>query len=142
MPPPQISSEALRAEPPIGIRVPGVNEIITETQKEVVAVPTVVTPAAPGVSAQYRRFEIRAESGRFSPYQIIANVGDTVRIEFTAIDRDYDIVFQGNNMSAAAKQGETKVLEFQALMDGDFLYYCRSCGGPEGEAKGNIIIVK
>ena len=45
-------------------------------------------------------------------------------------------------MKQTAKKGETKVLEFQANQDGNFLYYCEVCGGVNGNVKGNIIIAK
>ena len=135
-------TDVFRQEVPSYVEVPGVDTILTEAEKKVIALPTIVVPAAPGTTAQLFNFNITAEGGKFIPSQIIANVGDTVHINFTAVDKGYDIVFPSYNMMQVAQQGETKILEFQALEDGSFLYYCESCGGPNSAAVGKIIIVK
>lgn len=138
---PQIEKDAFKAEVPVDTVVPEVNTQLSEEQKKEIAVPTVVVAAAPGVDSKFRNFNIRAEGGAFVPTKVIANVGDTVHIDFLAVDGDYDIVFPSYNMMQTAKQGQTKILEFQALQSGSFTYYCSSCGGPESGPKGNIIIV-
>ena len=136
------STDVFRQEVPTYVEAPGVDTVLSEAEKKVIAVPTVVVPAAPGATAQLRSFNISAEGGKFIPSQIIANVGDTVHINFTAVDKGYDIVFPSYNMMQVAQKGETKILEFQALEDGSFLYYCDSCGGPNSATAGKIIIVK
>ena len=40
------------------------------------------------------------------------------------------------------RKGETKVMEFQAVQEGDFTFYCEMCGGPDSTASGHIIIAK
>jgi len=135
-------TDVFRQEVPVNVKVPEVNTVLSEAEKKVIAVPTVVVPAAPGATAQLRNFNIFAEGGKFIPSQIIANVGDTVHINFTAVDKDYDIVFPSYNMKQVATQGQTKILEFQALEDGSFLYYCESCGRSNSATAGKIIIVK
>lgn len=134
--------DKFREEVPANIVVPDQNTVLTEEEKKVTAVPTVVTAAAPGVEAQFRSFDIKAEGGVFTPSRIIARVGDTVHINFTAVDKAYDIVFPSYNMKQTAKQGQTKILEFQAVSEGSFLYYCDSCGGEKSSTKGNIVIAK
>ena len=134
--------DIFREETPLGIRVPEVNEVVPPAQRDVIAVPDIVAPAAPGSLSNFRNFNISASGGKFVPEIVSAYLGDTVKINFTALDGDYDIVFPSYNMSQTAKQGETKILQFQALAEGSFIYYCESCGGPEGGAKGNIIIVE
>jgi len=135
-------NDKFQAEVPANIVVPDTNTKLTETQKKEIALPTVVVPAAPGVSSQFRNFEIKAEGGAFVPTKVIAHVGDTVQINFTAVDGNYDIVFPSYNMSQTASKGETKILGFQAVKEGSFTYYCSSCGGPDKGPKGNIIIAK
>lgn len=135
-------NDPFRQEAPVITRIPDANEILPAAQQKEIAVPTVVVPAAPGVDSKFRNFDITAEGGKFIPEKIIVQVGDTVHINFTAVDKDYDITFPSYNMKQTAKQGQTKILEFQAVQDGSFLYYCESCGGAEGMTKGNIIIVK
>lgn len=124
------------------IKVPEVDEVVPDSLKEEIAVPAVVAPAAPGVSAKFRSFNIKAEGGKFIPSKIIVNIDDTVHVNFSAIDKDYDIVFSGYNMRQTAKKGQTKVLEFQALQSGNFVYYCDICGGSSSKTKGELIIVE
>ena len=134
--------DKFRTEVPTDIVVPDQNTKLTEAEKKVTAIPTVVTAAAPGVEAQFRSFDIKAEGGVFTPSKIIARVGDTVHVNFTAVDKDYDIVFPSYNMKQVAKKGQTKILEFQAVEEGSFLYYCNACGGETSNTKGSIIIAK
>jgi len=135
-------ADKFKAEVPKDIKVPTVNEVVSEAQKKEIAIPTVVVPAAPGVVSSFRNFNISGEGGKFVPSKVIAKLGDTIHINFIAVDRDYDIVFPSYNMRQTAKQGQKKVLEFQALAAGDFLYYCEVCGGPDSAATGHIIVVK
>jgi len=136
------TSDPFEVAIPKNIKVPTANEVLPDNLKKEVAVPTVVVPAAPGATTKFRSFNIKAEGGKFIPSQIIVNVGDTVHVNFTAVDKDYDIVFSSYNMKQTAKKGQTKVLEFQALKSGNFIYYCDLCGGPNSKTKGNFIIVK
>lgn len=138
---PQAKKDEFKAEVPIDVVVPEIDTQLTEEQKKEIAVPTVVVAAAPGVDSKFRNFQIKAEGGAFIPTKVIANAGDTVHIDFTAVDGNYDIVFPSYNMMQTASQGQTKILEFQALQSGSFTYYCSSCGGPDSGPKGNIIIV-
>jgi len=138
----QTGQDQFREEVPVNIVVPDIDTVLTEEQKKIIAVPTIVVDAAPGTSAQLRNFNISATGGKFVPSEIIANSGDTIHVNFTAVDGNYDIVFPSYNMKQIAQKGQTKILEFQARADGSFLYYCESCGGPEGPTTGRIIIVK
>ncbi len=139
---PQVQKDEFKEEVPVDIVVPEIDTQLTEEQKKEIALPTVTVAAAPGVEAKFRSFQIKAEGGAFVPTKVIANAGDTVHIDFTAVDGNYDIVFPSYNMMQTASQGQTKILEFQALQSGSFTYYCSSCGGPESGPKGNIIIVE
>jgi len=132
--------DSFKTAVPANIKVPEVNEIIPAAQKEEIAVPSNVVAAAPGVESKIRNFEIQAENNKFTPSTIIVNQGDTVNIRFSAIDKDYDIVFPSYNMRQSAKKGQLKILAFQALETGSFTYYCEICGGIDSGAKGQIII--
>lgn len=106
-----------------------------------VAVPKTSVQAAPGVSAKLRTFEISANGGKYVPSTIIVNVGDTVHVNFKAEDNAYDIVFPDYGLSQTAKRGETKIIEFQANVDGQFAFYCKNAC-PKGEMKGTLIVAK
>jgi len=139
---PLVSPEdQFRAEVPADIVVPGTDTQLSEEQKKEIAIPVVVVPAAPGSSSSFRNFKITAENNTFTPTKVIANVGDTVHIDFTAVDKDYDIAFPSYNMKGSAIQGQTRIIEFKARKEGSFSYYCPSCGGPETGPMGQIIIV-
>lgn len=128
-----------RGAVPSDIKVPGLGDTTGDNN---IAVPVGVTDAAPGVSAQLRSFNIKAEGGVFNPSTVIVNVGDTVHINFTAVDKEYDMVLPDYGMKQTAKKGETKIFEFQAVSTGKFTYYCESCGGLSSQAKGFIIIAE
>ena len=136
------STDQYREEVPGDVKVPGMNENLTDAEKEVIAVPSIVTPAAPGASASFRSFSISGDGGKFVPAEIIARLNDIVHVNFTAVDKDYDIVFPSYGMRQSAKKGETKILEFQAVSEGSYTYYCDSCGGAKSPASGKIIVVK
>ncbi len=136
------NGDKYREEVPGDVKVPGMNETLTDAEKEVIAVPSIVTPAAPGASASFRSFSISGDGGKFVPAEIIARLNDIVHVNFTAVDKDYDIVFPSYGMRQSAKKGETKILEFQAVSEGSYTYYCDSCGGANSPAKGKIIVVK
>ncbi len=137
------SGNQIRIEAPTDIKVPEVNDkTLTEEQKKNISVPTIVTPAAPGVKSSYRSFNLRGEGGVFAPSKIIVRMGDTVHINFSAVDSDYDFVLPSYGIRATVKKGETKVIEFYAVQDGNYVYYCETCGGVNSKAKGEIVIVK
>lgn len=131
-----------RQEVPEDIIVPELDTQLSEEQKNEIAVPKIVVPASSGSESNFRSFDIKAENNAFVPNKIIAKVGDVVHVNFSAVGGDYDIVFPSYNMKQVAKSGQTKILEFQAVEEGSFLYYCDSCGGENSNVKGNIIIVE
>lgn len=135
------TGDRFRTDVPADIIVPGTDTQLTEAQQKEIALPLVVVPAAPGSTSKFRNFEISAENDVFTPAKVIANVGDTVHIDFTAVDKAYDIAFPSYNMKTSAVAGQTRILEFKARKEGSFSYYCPSCGGPETGPMGQIIIV-
>lgn len=133
--------DLFREEVPANITVPEMDTELNEEKKREIALPTVVVPAASGSESSFRSFAIIADNDTFSPLKIIAKVGDTVNISFSAVDKNYDIIFPSYNMQKTAKAGQTEMLQFNARKEGSFTYYCSICGGPEAGPKGNIIIV-
>ena len=132
----------IKTEVPANIIVPVMNDkTLTADQQKIIAIPTLVTPAAPGAASSLRNFDIKAEGGKFTPSQIVGKMGDTMMVNFTAVDKDYSIVFPSYNMRQVAKKGETKTLGFHAGESGNFLYYCDICGN-NTTATGTLVIVK
>jgi plastocyanin len=130
-----------QAEVPSDIVVPDQGATATSVPKDF-AIPTVSIPAAPGADSSLRVFDIKADKDEFSPSTVAAYSGDTVHINFTAVDKTYDITFPDYGMKQTANKGQTKVLEFQANATGKFTYYCDSCGGLKSSAKGYIIVAE
>lgn len=124
---------------PEGTKAPEVGEQVSDNN---IAVPIAVTGVVPGSDKKVRTYDITANGGVFAPSTIIGNQGDTIHINFTAVDKDYDITFPDYSMKQTAKKGEKKILEFQAQNEGKFVYYCESCGGINSSAKGFIIVAK
>lgn len=139
---PEQDRDVFREEVPVNIIVPEVDTELSEEQKREIALPTVVVPASSGSESKFRNFEIMADNNEFIPLRVIANVGDVININFTAVDKEYDIVFPSYNMMQKAQAGQTRMLQFQALQEGSFSYYCSLCGGPESGPRGNIVIVQ
>jgi plastocyanin len=137
----QNNRDTFREDVPADVLVPEKDTQLSEEQKKEIALPTVVVPAATGSTSKFRSFVITASDNEFLPTKIIANIGDTVNISFTAVDKAYDIVFPSYNMMQKAEIGQTKTLQFNARKEGSFTYYCSACGGPEKGPKGSIIIV-
>jgi len=128
---------ATRVDAPADIVVP---EMGAEIDSNLIAVPVGVIDSAPGVTTKLRSFDIRAEEGIFVPSTVIVNQGDTVKISFTAIDGSYDITIPDYGIRQTAEIGETRMLEFLAINDGKFTFYCELCGGIDSGTKGFIII--
>lgn len=126
-----------REEVPSNVKVPELND---EASPDV-AQPTVVSPAAPGVESRYRSFNISADRNKFNPSTIIVNTGDTVHINFTAVDKTYDFTIPDYGLKQTATGGQTKVVEFQALNDGKYTFYCERCGGLDSNVIGYIIVI-
>lgn len=139
-PPAETLPETLstRTEAPEGIVVP--EEDSTNTPENV-AIPDTVTAAAPQVEAKFRSFNLRVEGDKFIPDTVVVNVGDTVHINISAADKDYDFFQPDYGFAGVLPKGQTKVLEFQATSEGKYTLYCAKCGGPEKGPVGYIIVV-
>ncbi|MFA5052717.1 MAG: cupredoxin domain-containing protein [Parcubacteria group bacterium] len=107
---------------------------------ESVAVPVSVREAVEGASEQIRSFLVSVEKEKFTPSIVSVNKNDTVHINFTAVDDDYDVVVPDYGLSQRMRRGETKTIEFRAETEGTHVYYCESCGGLDSQAKGYIVV--
>lgn len=133
---PKITKEEIKSAEAQKIDIPEVGE---KTAPDVAA-PVTVQPAAPGISAKLRIFNIKGDKNQFDPSTIIVKVGDTVHINFTAVDKTYDFILPDYGLVQTAGPGETRIVEFGAMTPGKFTYYCKLCGGVESSAVGYIIV--
>ncbi len=124
---------------PANVTVP--NEGATGTVAASVAVPAIQGPAAPGSSASYRSFNISVDNGQFSPSNIAVNLGDTVNLYITAIDKDYAFTQPDYGFNDLLPKGVKKTIQFQANNSGRFEFYCSSCGGPSSGPVGYLTVV-
>ncbi|MEK7651036.1 MAG: cupredoxin domain-containing protein [Patescibacteria group bacterium] len=98
-----------------------------------VAVPTTVVQTGP---AAFRHFDISASGNDYSPNIIVVNEGDVIDLNFTAVDKGYDIFFSDFGIYKAAAKGELVKLQFQGNPYGEYKFYCKdSCGGAKVEGK-------
>jgi len=105
-----------------------------------VAVPQVESPAAPGVSAKYRSFNIIVQNGEFIPSTIAVNLGDTVNLQIGAVGGTYDFTQPDLGFNVPLPNGENKKIQFAAMSAGKFVFYCSSCGGPAKGPVGYIVV--
>ncbi len=132
----QGGNSTTRTPAPANVSVPGA----TSTVSADVAKPQVVAPAAPGVSKNFRSFKISVGNNVFSPSTVIVNVGDTVHLNLTAADKNYDFTQPDYGFNLEIPKGQTKLLEFQTTTEGKFTFYCKACGGPASGPVGYIIV--
>lgn len=118
--------------------VPDLNEKVTE---EGLAVPKTVQGTSSGSQMKIRSFDIIANKDIFSVKKIIVYQNDVIRIQFAALDKDYDFTIPAFSIYQKAQKGETKMLEFQAISDGTFTFSCDACGGASKSMKGILIVV-
>ncbi|MBN2198017.1 cupredoxin domain-containing protein [Candidatus Wolfebacteria bacterium] len=111
-----------------------------ETGDSDIAVPSISIPAAPGIEdRKLRSFDILAVNGKYTPSTIIVDIGDIIHINFTAEDDTYDIVFPDYGLRQTVSKGQTKVIEFQGNIDGQFSFYCENAC-PKGDMFGTLIV--
>lgn len=106
-----------------------------------VAAPTIVASGSPSGVTSYRSFTINISGGAYTPNTVIVNKGDTVHINLTAVDGNYDFTQSNYGLSLAVAKGQTKVVQFDANAAGKFTFYCASCGGPSKGPTGYIEVV-
>jgi heme/copper-type cytochrome/quinol oxidase subunit 2 len=108
---------------------------------ENVAKPEVVGVGNPAGTTSYRSFSIKAENDKFSPDTIVVKEKDTVRLNISAIDKDYDFTQPDYGFKVAINKGDSKPLQFDVTASGKFLFYCAACGGPAKGPTGYLVVI-
>ena len=102
------------------------------------------TPASnnPNSDAKIKFFDLRASKSGFSVPAFVVTQGDSLSIDFTAVDGDYDldIPYLGAYFSAV-KQGETKKLPIDTSAVGTFVIECRSHCPASGQIKTSLVVL-
>ncbi|MBI2013861.1 MAG: cupredoxin domain-containing protein [Candidatus Colwellbacteria bacterium] len=100
-----------------------------------VAVPTKVTQVG---TVERREFDISGENQKYVPSTIVVNTGDIVKINFTAVDGNYDIFFSDLGVYKEIIEGTTETIQFQVSGHGEYEFYCQnSC---RNEVTGKLIV--
>jgi hypothetical protein len=108
--------------------IPGVGD---KNVADNVAVPDALTNLTPGGAIQKRSFDdLLIDNDKFDPDTIVVHQGDTLRLNFTAVDKDYDFTQPDYFLSYPIPKGQKKMIPFQATIAGKFTFYCEKCGGP------------
>ncbi len=131
------ASSTTRLPVPVGTTVPDANSSVSGD----VAKPQSVTQAAPGVTSKIRTFSVQINHNTFTPAEFDAYVGDIVSINFTAVDKDYDVVQPDYGFKLTIPKGQTKLLQGQYTSAGKYIFYCQSCGGPQSGPVGYLVAV-
>ncbi len=126
-----------RAAVPVNVVVPDAKATGTPAN---VAIPSTTAPANSANSATFRKFGIKLQGGKFVPDTVIVNQWDTVHMDLTAVDGDFDFTQSDFGFKLPLPKGVAKVLEFSATGQGNFLFYCTVCGGPEKGPQGHLIV--
>jgi heme/copper-type cytochrome/quinol oxidase subunit 2 len=114
----------------------------SEESKDVpqnVALPEVVS-GNPNQNSSFRSFDIKADGNKFTPDTVIVRQEDTININVTAVDKDYDFFQPDYGIKVQIPKGATNKVQFQGTASGKFLFYCVSCGGPDKGPTGYVII--
>jgi len=102
--------------------------------------PTNEAPAAPGVEEKDRAFKIAVNENGFTPSNITVNVGDVVRMSFTAQGDDYDVQIPYTGHYISIKNGETKQITLGINTVGTYNFSCRDlCPGKT--ISGQLIVL-
>lgn len=135
------SQSPTRAEVPEGIDIP-----IDISQFPTGSRPTAILPAVgtSGTTGPFFRDYGTAQisGGEFLPKTIYLRVGDTLHVNFHAVDQAYDVVQPDMGLKISLARGETKLMEFMGIEQGRFTFFCESCGGPDQGPRGEFIVIR
>lgn len=135
------SQSPTRTEVPEGIEIPtDISQFPAESR------PTAILPAVSNAGATGPYFRdygtVQISGGEFLPKIIYLRVGDTLHVNFHAVDRAYDVVQPDMGLKVNLTRGETKLMEFMGTEQGRFTFFCDSCGGPDQGPKGEFVIIR
>ena len=106
--------------------------------------PKAEAPANPNPSSdsKMRFFDLKATVSGFSPSTITVNKGDTIHINFTAVDSDYDfnIPYLPYNYPVVNKS-QSKELIFDTITPGTFVFQCQNACPATGKIQGSLIVL-
>ena len=105
-----------------------------------VARPDIQGPGSATGSTDFRGFSMAADGDAFIPNTIIVKQGDTVRIKFRAVGKDYDFTQPDYGFSVSVARGTEQTFQFDATAPGTFTLFCKACGGPAKGPVGSLVV--
>ena len=117
-----------------------------ETGLAVVALFAVIAPVLlaqnePSGDERVREIAMTAKKYEFSPSEIRAHPGETVRLVITALDRKHGFKLDAFGIDRQLPKGEAVTIEFTADRAGTFPFKCsKFCGFGHGKMKGGLIV--
>lgn len=96
----------------------------------------------PSLDTKLRAFDLRASASGFSPAEITVNRGDSLSIDFTPEDGDYDfsIPYLGASFKAV-KKGVTQRFPIDTSTPGTFAFQCMNSCPASGAIFGRLIVM-
>lgn len=88
-----------------------------------------------------RNFNVVLDKDTVAPQKVIVKLLDIVTINFSAVDKSYDLTQPDNGLTWTVPKGGSKSLQFQGSTPGQFTFYCVSCGGPQKGPVGYFVVV-
>lgn len=98
--------------------------------------------ANPELDTKIRFFDLSATKDGFSPAELVVNQGDSLSVDLTAVDGDYDldVPYLGAYFEAV-KRGTTRRLPFDTSISGTFAFQCRDHCPVKGIISGRLIVL-
>ena len=94
------------------------------------------------LDTKLRFYDIKASKNGFEPNTITVNSGDSVELNLTAVDGDYDVDFAYlGAYFPVVKKGETKKLPLSTNLSGTFTFQCKDFCPLGGVIKGSLIVL-
>ncbi len=117
-----------------------------KTGLAVVALFAVMAPVSlaqkePSGGEGVREIAMTAKKYEFSPSEIRAHPGETIRLVITALDRKHGFKLDAFGIDRQLPKGEAVTIEFTANQAGTFPFKCsKFCGFGHGKMKGELIV--
>jgi len=106
--------------------------------------PKAEAPASsnPELDTKLKFFDLKASNSGFNPNAITVKKGDSLQVDFTAVDGDYDLNFPylGAYFSVV-RRGVTKRLPLDTSLTGTFTFECRDFCPPGKKIQGQLIVL-
>ncbi len=133
-----VATTTTRSEVPTDIVVPDAGAQVSGD----VAVPVSVAPAAPGVEAKRRTFDITFNGNTFSPANVIVHAGDTTSIRFKTTSGTCSFVQPDLGLSATFTSQREQLIEVTppATATGKYQFFCSNLGGPSQGPIGYLVV--